>query len=533
MDTLTVGVHAPPERRSPPIGWIGAAVFVGLLGALAVVTTVRNGSFTYPLDDAYIHLRLADNLRSGTLGLNPGEFASAGSSPLWPLVLVVPTAVLGPLAGIPFALNLVIGVVLLVGLDAWARRNFLSTKQRWLLQAGMLVLVPLPVVAFTGMEHVLQILAVLLVAGLVIGNLVDDRADLRADLWIGAAALLAAAVRFDVVFVLVPLGLLMLLARRWRALAFAVVGAAIPALATVALNLGQGWPAFPASVTMKSIANDSSTGLIRLLPGSPELSAFQPRILGVLAVVCVLWWSGRASDSPRWRRLSDRWTFVAVSVAVLHYGYLNVPGTFRYEAYVVALGVVAATVNLHTTSLREAGGRTLPTAARYLAVASLALAMLSGATMYRDVATASGEIHDQHIQMAAFVRSACPDCSIVANDIGILAMYSGAVILDDFGLADERVLRHKLAGTWDVDQLDALGNDHDATMAVVYDTPFWLPGVPAGWERLGTWTIPTGVVVGGRTVSFYSLDPERTEALRDQFAEFDLPDGVEVTVDGR
>lgn len=551
MDAFTVEADSAERTAAPPVGWIGAAIFVVLVGALVYVDVRRNGSFTYPLDDAYIHLRLAENLSSGTLGLNPGEFASAGSSPLWPVLLAAPTGLLGPLVGLPLLLNVIFGIALLVSLDRWARDHELADRERWLLQLGMLVVVPLPVVAFTGMEHVLQVLAFLLLVGVVIDQVVgrvDQRSDpgaddsgiidepppsLRADLFIGLAALFAASLRFETIFLLVPLAVLLLLARRWRAVVIAAVGALIPVAVTALVNLAQGWPALPASVMMKSIANDSTTGLVRLLPHLPSRAILEPRILGVFIAMTVLWWFARQAGTPRWRRMSDCWTFVAVAVLALHFGYLTANGGFRYEAYVMAIAVVATVVNLHTlVSGSELGTRTtVPALFRYGAIACLVLAGVNGLSMYRAVSLAATEIHSQQIQMADFVAEACPGCSIVANDIGALALYSGGHILDDYGLANEWVLRHKLADTWNKERLFDLGEDNDAAMAVVYDDPYWLPGIPDQWERLGTWTIPEATSVGGRTVSFYSLAPERTEELREAFERFEPPDVVDVEVD--
>ena len=57
-----------------------------MVGAI-LGTRIRDGEFTYPLDDPHIHLRLGANLAHGTLGMNPGEFASASSSPIWPVLI--------------------------------------------------------------------------------------------------------------------------------------------------------------------------------------------------------------------------------------------------------------------------------------------------------------------------------------------------------------------------------------------------------------------------------------------------------------
>ena len=76
-------------------GWgrldLGPALFF-LLGGLIVQTLLilhlRGGHFSYTLDDAYIHLALAENLAGGHYGVNLGEYSAASSSILWPLLLI-------------------------------------------------------------------------------------------------------------------------------------------------------------------------------------------------------------------------------------------------------------------------------------------------------------------------------------------------------------------------------------------------------------------------------------------------------------
>ena len=77
---------------------------------LLQILRLNQGFFTYILDDAYIHLALAENIAKGTYGVNPGEFAATSSSILWPFLLT-------PFARFelaPLILNLLTGICFLV-----------------------------------------------------------------------------------------------------------------------------------------------------------------------------------------------------------------------------------------------------------------------------------------------------------------------------------------------------------------------------------------------------------------------------------
>ena len=173
------GSHQAGDPDAPATAG-GTPVLIHLLAPLVYVLacavllvadlSVTDGTFTYVLDDAYIHLSLAENVAQGHYGLNPDEPASPSSSVLWPLVLA-------PFAGaegfdrIPLVLNLICCVLFLIALQRFL--FFLAGPSSDRARAGIAVLVAclvfafnLPGLTFTGMEHPIQILCA---AGVVAG----------------------------------------------------------------------------------------------------------------------------------------------------------------------------------------------------------------------------------------------------------------------------------------------------------------------------------------------------------------------------
>lgn len=65
---------------------------------------------------------------------------------------------------------------------------------------------------------------------------------------------------------------------------------------------------------------------------------------------------------------------------------------------------------------------------------------------------------------------------------------------------------------------------------MVYTEPKWIPGVPPDWVPLGSWRLRSAQVIGESTVRFYSLDPDRTEQLRQSLAEFPASPRTDVTI---
>ncbi len=517
--------HGRPDARVRrlPIGWIAAAAYVATVVAIAVWVIRRDGDFTYPLDDSYIHLRLGQNLAGGTLGMNPGEFASASSSAIWPVFIAAAVRAVGPLVGVPLVLATLCGVATLVLLDRWARRRGHSPLERAGLMAAVIVVVPLTTLSLTGMEHVLQVGTTLLLVVVVLGRIDAEDRSWRADLAIGAAALCCAAVRLEAVFVLVPLAVVVVGQRRWRTLATLTFGAALPVAAVVAVDLGQGWPALPASVLVKSsIVSRARTPAVLLV--------YQTRLLVVMVLLLALAWFGRDLLRSRWPRHATWWTSVALGACVLQLAAGLVVQVYRYEAYLVALCLVAIAVDLHPLVLARARGELgpLPSVVQGAGVLLATLAFVLGLTIVPEVATASREIHLQQVQMARFAATACEGCTVVVNDIGAVGLFGDVQLVDSVGLATHEVVEAKLEGRYDTTRLAEIAEERGATMAMVY--PQWSPGVPRDWEPVGSWTVHDPTVLGGDTVVVYSLDRSSTASLRAAFVDFEVPAEVEVRV---
>lgn len=522
------------RRDSASIGYAASALYVATVVVVVAIARSHNGDFAYPLDDPYIHLRLGQNLLDGTLGLNPGEFASASSSPAWPVLIAAVVAVVGPRVGVPLLLAVAAGVGLLLGVDRWARRLGMGAKVRSAQMAVILLLMPLPAVTLTGMEHVLQAGLFFLVTSMAVERTcspMEPRGPDRQDLMLALAAAAAAAVRFELVFVLLPATLLLLWRRRWWTVLAAWSGAAVPVGVTALVNLGQGWPALPTPLIAKSITGREVEGLQRLLPGLPLPPPDHARVWLPAVLVVGLWWFGHRSMAGRWPIRATAWSSIALGATVLHYGFVQVGSLYRYEAYLVLLLSGALAVSMQAVATDPAASEVLrrtPTAARLAAFALVGIVVVGGLAPFALVMRGMTEVHLQQVQMARFMRENCRGCTVVVNDIGAVAMYGGGRIIDDYGLASQQVLDAKLDGTWNTDAVGALAQGEDADLAMVYVTDHWLPGVPDDWEPIGTWTLDRHFAVAEEKVSLFSLDPSRTEELRQAFERFEMATEVEV-----
>ena len=524
--SVAVGVQgdagsAPSSRLPVVLGVGGLLVGVGLLYRAIVART--NGSFTYPLDDTFIHMAIGRTLAShGVYGITPHGFTAASSSIAWPLLLGVVDRLVGDHLLTPLVLNLAIGAGLVAYLARMAARGAAraSPWARALWLVLVVAAIPLPTIVLLGMEHTAHILACVAVVALAADWLAGDSPAPPGALL--ATVLGASCLRYESLFLAAAVAATAAGRRRWRGAALVVLAAALPLALFGAYSVAHGWKAIPNSVLLKGnrikFVDFSDVGdffggdFVTALCAEPHMLAalLGGAGLGVAAV------RRDGATSPHALRIG-----LSVLAGAAHVQFASLNWFFRYEAYAVALLVAnAGLFALDATSRPRP--RTVGRAAAVgaVAVAVLALSPLARRTIHASQWTpeASANIFDQQVQTARFLKRYFADGPVVVNDIGAVAYFGGEPIVDLGGLASMEAARSKQFQMFhppaeaDVARLSA-----EAPVAVVYDA--WVPHRPPTWVRMGRWKVPRCRSCAEQEVSIYATSPVQVarvwRALRD------------------
>lgn len=514
------------RRRNLPF-LVGAALYAALLcRALLAVLSKTRGEFGYGCDDAYIHLAYAKQIvEHGTWGVTGGEFAHASSSPLWAVILSAVFGAFGSSLLAPLLLNVAASLALLAVVNGALVRHDVPTGVGVLASCLLVVASPLAWLTTTGMEHVLQILLDVSFALLVARMLADDS---RRPRDVAAACVLAAlvvATRLEGAFVVGAAALLFALRGRTAAGAALLACGAAPIVAMGSVATAHGWDFLPTSISLKAAMPSLASGretigalgyrALSTWARSPELIA-----LGALSLSALAWGARRAAP-----------VLVATVVAVLLHCQFARLHEERYSAYLVALGIVGA-------ALASAGAPSAPrpgAAKAALAVALLPLAW-RGVVLEPRGPQAVKNVHDQQVQVARFFAEGGGGASVAVNDVGAVSYYSGARVVDAWGLADVDVARARRAGAYTTARLDEICRARGVRVAAVYDewfTPPDGPSPPSGWTRVGRWTIADNVGCSKDTVAFYAVLADEAEPLRRRLRAFSpgLPPDVKWSVE--
>ena len=472
-----------------------------LLLRAALVHT--GGHLVYALDDAYIHMAVARSLaRDGVWGVTPYAFTSSTSSLAWPLLLALADLVAGVREATPLVLNVVFAVVSIVLAD-----RLLAGVPVLLRAAALLALVfltPLPTLILAGMEHTLHIATVFWLLERVRAAEEDDGETGRALTSLGAASAFAAAARYESLFLIGPAVVLLWLDRRRAAAIVAAVAAVVPLAVYGAVSIAHGWPPLPNSLLLKRATFEGSGAAAffdRFGGHALHTLAEAPHLLVLMGAVLVM--SARRPASAAGRR----WDAIFVIGTLLHLQFAAIGWLFRYEAYLVAIGVVLVARHLADAPTESPAFGTAARAALTVAALVAAAPLLTRAAQAAaQTPRAVKNIYEQQYQMGLFLHGLPAGSTVMANDIGAIAYLADVRLIDLYGLATQETARARREGRVDRALLARLAAPVPPAAVVIYRSWF-ADAIPPDWIQVGTWKVPEEVVVADRTVTFYATRP--------------------------
>jgi hypothetical protein len=502
---------------------------------------LNQGHLVYALDDTYIHMVIAKNFaRHGVWGVTPYQFTSTSSSPLWTFLLSAIYFVFGVNNVTPLVLNILFATLLVVVLG-WILECFTKALPRLYILGivlSVLFFAPIPTLIFAGLEHVLQTVATLTFVCCASWMLAGRAANSRlTGVTLVLLGLLASTTRYEGLFAVGVVAFLFCLRRR-RWLAFQLLFWSVLPLFVIGLvSVRQGWFWLPNSVVLK--------GNLPLGPGG-RLASFAAhavadfilsglRVARLMAVALLLilyrFRKGRGREDPL------QWLMaIFVATGFLHLVLAGTGWFYRYEAYLVALGLVAVAVPLFEFLQRFPRTFRLP-AGEWAGVAALALTVLTthllwsaGYDALRITARATNDIYRCHYQMGQFIRRYYQGSAVAVNDLGAVNFMADIHCTDFHGLADLEVARAILRKRFNPQFMDALARSREVGVAVLNDNaqaPYG--GTPRQWLLAGRWKFNARVVVPSPALSFYALTEQARQQLMENLRDFSstLPPGVE------
>ena len=547
--------YMTPKLLSKPWLWTTATIIP--LVALLVYEAFKNagineGHFTYPLDDAYIHLAMAMNwVKYGVIGLNGPEYIALSSSPLYTGLVALQIKFFGYWE---FHL-LVLNIVCAVGLVVESFRLLRLLPIPLAVQAALVLLAfmvsPVHIIVLGGMEHVLQ--CWLIVGFLARGSAIflagepSQKWEWGTILQLGAWGALSIATRTECVFVVAPFLAWLFLEGRYKTSIGAGIIALVPVVAYGIYNLKMGDYFLPNSIMLKSATEMSLSAMpdkyvflndkVNFMLAQSVYKYSVPGLL--LALPLLLGLRIQTGESS----LGRRYELLAFLASVVLFGTLvhctfgKIGNNYRYDNYINYINILAVAMSI---SVGVSGMAKVQKIHLQLLVAAVPVAFLIyivlGTFKYRfddswKVATVgSHNIYVHQKQVGRFFKSFYPSECVVVNDVGVFGIETGSTFYDLSGLASADVLAAMLGHSWNPAKFAQLWQANKRPRVGFVYPHVWRPVIDSSWQACGMLRLDSRENCASDTIAFFAYTDADAAYLRQSLGTFapTMPQGAHI-----
>ncbi len=490
-----------------------------------------DGRYICPMDDPYIHLSVAKNVAlDGSWGLENRVFSYCSSSIAFPLLISLAMKIAGIHETIPLVLNMITGVITLVIFLLIFRRIGLSWSMASIVLTALTMMIPLPVMIYICMEHVLQILAIvclLFFSARYISN--EPKALEFTNPWLlYALGFSAVMTRFESLFVVVIICLFLILTKYLEKAFLLLFFSTSPIFLMGIYSLSKGHHFLPTTLLIKSHLPGFSYCEIQLwlietfiiFRNNPHLTICMILLL-LFTLIC-------NQHTGNARHLAVITNIIAVLTFMIHLLIARTGWYVRYEAYLIALFFLAGSLSfqygLRDFFVTGTLGRRI-----------LLLTILLSPTVPLFHRTfdaikvgpiAAENIYQQAYQVGHFLNTYYSGCNIAGHDIGTITYYADVGLLDLLGLSNVEYYDLKIWKRNKSNVIRELAQKHQTQIAICYDNWFDLP---REWIKIGEWSLEHEAITSGeKVISFYAVQPRDIKKLQQSLLAYHLPDGCKM-----
>lgn len=497
-------------------------------------------SYVYSLDDVYIHLAISKNFAEyGSWSINPHQFDSASSSILYTLILSGLIKLFGTNIYYPMLVNIFFGYATVYLLYRFFKDFYGETE----LRLALVLFLPftlLYVMTILGMEHSIHMFLMVLIIYLLKLNL-NNNFERSSYFKFLICLFFVALVRFESMFLTCIVSFLLLYKKQWSRATGVILVGSIPIIIFGLISIKNGGYFFPNSVLIKAKI-PSEHGFIGSL-----FNIFKNGILFNLnfykylffpTCLIILYWIKVYYKKSNFKTFVDQ---EFISISILSVGLMQAlfgELAFRYENYVMisVLLIITPIIIFFVKSNQKVKYWSFNKISSNIFI--LMILVLAAYRVYYHhpvLKVASKNIQEQQMEMARFINTYYKGEKVCANDIGAIAYFGNAQLLDLVGLGSTDV------ATFIMKNKDLPNNDYNTAtksffqnytkshyqkIAVIY--PEWFPGqIPDSWIPVMSWTIKNNRGSARDTVVWYAVDPKEALELSRNLSQFDLNSNVE------
>jgi len=537
----------PLNKIDLPERWVLPTALFFLIALLIILElpmlSFSNGLLIYPQDDGYIRLAIARNLaNTGNWGLSPHEFSNASSSILYPLLLAACFKLFGVQPVIPLLVNLGAAVGLIITLDRWLRKQGLIPFHQLLILLAIIYLTPLHIMVVYGMEHTLQIWLCMIFL-IVFSEWMSQERNAEGK-YPGAPwtlylfGILITSIRYEGLFFVIVAFIILLQRRQWVSAGIMIATALLPLALFGIYSMAHGSYFIPNSILVKAVPlplNMETIGsfikesiinkLLYPYPTSGNVAA--NRLLILLPLV--YWYYISIPDTNK------RYQYIMcflLAVTLMHLIFANAGFFYRYEAYLIACGLMIPAVLLVKQetllfSIKNAVGRSI---LAWTVIFLLYPFFSRSWAAYQEAE--DGFLHEYlyNYQATRFLHTYYDNATAVMDELGMASFLSTGKKLDVVtGIAYTEMTRVRVEGSTPVGYFNYLIKKEKVEIALIAEKKYH-PLLKQGWIKVAAWHTDIKRPFGESELDIYAVNPAAVYSLRTNLKKFQttMPEGIRV-----
>lgn len=483
------------------------------------ILSYNQGIFSYTLDDPYIHLSLAQHIRTGEYSFTQDEHSSPSSSILWPFILT-PFSNYSWFELTPLFLNTLCSLFILWVFISLCLQIENVSKFKWSNLILFCLLIPtlnLLGSIFIGMEHALQmLLSVLLVYGLI-----SESREGGFPLWLSVVIVVGPLLRYENLALSIP-SLIFLYYRgyRYRAICtFSLLFLLLGSFSLFLIHIGE--PPLASSILTKlsmSFSNSFGNRMLAHIKLNLMQQQFYIFICFLFGFIGLIVFSKITTVQKQ--------LLITISSSII---FQLVFGTFnwfnRYELYLyAAIWLLVLYLYFSYSELLK----------QFLVYPYLIIALIFTSLPYiatqMSLPKAANNIFTQQYQMRKFVLDWVKS-PVAVNDIGWVSFNNPYYVLDLWGLGNYQLYKKRYSQTSSQWMIQPVAKSH-IKLVMIYNSWFLEP--PKTWKLLGCLFLKGAVAAPiEKKVSFYSTDRKYFSELKEKLILFknELPKEADFNFD--
>ena len=509
---------------------ITLCAYWGIVLVLIILSMEANqGLLVYPLDDTYIHMAIAKNtVLHHVWGITKYGFSSATSSPLWTAILVIVYAVFGVSEIAPLILNFLLGTLVVITVNSILERQIHNSLEKLVILLTVVLAIPLPAITITGMEHVLQILLTLCFIDLSCRYLSTPlRQFQQNNKSLMLLTFLVCFTRYEGLFLVFIVCVLLLTQKNLFRTVITGATALLPVTLYGIWSIEHGWLFLPNSILLKGrFPGFSIAGLATFLVSGCKNIILSGPIFWLLIISLFLLLSlYRNRKTPYKYGIYANLIFVTTTLQ--HLFFSSTGWFYRYEAYIVCIGIITIGLSLNQMmqTIRKWNKKKEKTI-YYATTIILVVTLPFGGRILTSLKDTPQATHDrflEHIQIAQFIRKYYNDSVVALNDIGAVAYFTDARIIDIYGLSslEPYIFRGQDNGYSKQDVYTWTKNEGVQIAFLQIQWNEIQPRVPDEWELVSQWEIPQNVVFHDTKFGIFAVDPLARDDLIKNLKSFE------------